>query len=165
MNLPQASRALQDFFRASTRAQAPWRAQRQWVGAVLLLVTGLGMTAALYLDVTSRAAIAGRQIQALGSSIVATELVNADLQSRLAESTSSASMEARARALGYEPVDQADLQYLPVPGYSDPEPLILARAGSAKPSAASMPPEYTESLFEWIGQALERPVDPGWGIR
>ena len=62
MNLPHASRRmLEQFFHA--HALAPWRAQRQWIAAVLLVVIGLGMTAALYLDVTSQAAIAGRQIQ------------------------------------------------------------------------------------------------------
>ena len=161
MNLPQASRrVLEQFFHA--HAMAPWRAQRQWIGAVLLAVIGLGMTAALYLDVTSQAAIAGRQIQALRVSIVETELINADLQSQLAESTSTTSMEQRARELGYEPVDQGDLQYVLVPGYVEPEPVILASVGSLRPAAASMLPDYTESLIDWIARALEGPADAGW---
>lgn len=159
MNLPQASRSLEHFFHAY--ALAPWRAQRQWTGAILLVVLGLGMTSALYLDVTSQAAIAGRQIQTLRDSIVAVELVNADLQSQLAEMTSTSSMEARAGQLGYEPVDQAELQYLRVPGYVEPEPVILATAGALRPSAASIPPEYTESLFAWLGRRLENSMDTG----
>lgn len=159
--MPQPARSLEHFFHAY--ALAPWRAQRQWIGAVLLVVIGLGMTGALYLDVTSQAAIAGRQIQSLRTSTTAAELVNADLKSRLAESTSTASMEARARQLGYEPVDQASLQYVLVPGYVDPEPVILALAGSLRPSAASMPPEYNESLLDWISRQLEAPVQPGLG--
>ena len=43
--------------------QAPWRVQRQWVGAFLLALIGVAMIAALYLDVTARAAVAGREIQ------------------------------------------------------------------------------------------------------
>jgi len=163
MDLPQASRSLEHFFHAY--ALAPWRAQRQWIGAVLLVVLGLGMTAALYLDVTSQAAIVGRQIQALHGEIIAVELVNADLITQLADSTSTASMEARARLLGYEPVEQADLQYMPVPGYVRPEPVILATAGSMRPSAASMPPEYTESLFAWIGRRLENSIGSGMEAR
>jgi hypothetical protein len=159
MNLPQASRSLERFLHAY--ALAPWRAQRQWIGAILLVVVGLGMTAALYLDVTSQAAIAGRQIQILRSSITAAELVNADLKSQVAESTSAAAMEERARQLGYEPVNPTDLQYLPVPGYVEPEPVILATAGVLKPSAASMPPEYTESLFAWLGRQFEAPMSQG----
>ncbi len=161
MNLPQASRhVLEQFFHA--HALAPWRAQRQWIGVVLLAVIGLGMTAALYLDVTSEAAITGRQIQRLRINIVETELVNADLQSQLAESTSTESMEQRARALGFEPVDQGDLEYMPVPGYVAPEPVILVRAGAMRPAAASMAPEYSESLFDWIGRALTSPTGSGW---
>ena len=159
MTLPPASRSLDHFLHAY--ALAPWRAQRQWIGTVLLLVTGLGMTAALYLDVTSQAAIAGRQIQALRTEITATELVNADLSSQLAESTSAAVMEERALQLGYQPVEPADLQYLPVPGYAAPEPEILADAGAMNPSAASLPPEYTESLFAWLGRYLESSMDAG----
>ena len=163
MNLPQASRSLERFLHA--HALAPWRAQRQWTGAILLLVLASGMTAALYLDVTSQAAIAGRQIQNLRDEIIATELVNADLQSQLAESTSAASMEERARQLGYEPVEQANLQYLPVPGYAELEPVILANAGALIPSPASMPPEYTESLFAWMARQLETSLDAGMGSR
>jgi len=163
MNLPQASRSLEHFFHAY--ALAPWRAQRQWIGAILVVVIAAGMTAALYLDLTSQAAIAGRRIQALRSNIIAVELLNADLKSQLAESTSTSSMEERARLLGYEPVEQADLQYLAVPGYVAPEPGILATAGSLRPSAASMPPEYTESLFAWLGRRLETTMDAGVGAR
>jgi len=43
--------------------QAPWRVQRQWVAAFLLFVIGAAMIAALYLDVTARTALAGREIQ------------------------------------------------------------------------------------------------------
>jgi len=163
MNLPHASRSLERFFHAY--ALAPWRAQRQWAGAILLLVIGLGMTAALYLDITSQAAIAGRQIQTLRSDIVAAELVNADLKSQLAESTSAAVMKERARLLGYEPVDQAELQYMPVPGYVDPAPAILATGGPLTPSAAILSPEYTESLFDWIGRQLQTSFGSGAGAR
>jgi len=163
MNLPQASRSLEHFLHAY--ALAPWRAQRRWIGVVLLLVLGMAMTAALYLDITSQAAIAGRQIQMLRTAITSTELVNADLKSQLAESTSAAAMQERARQLGYEPVEQADLQYLPVPGYVEPEPVILATAGSLIPSAAYAPPEYTESLFAWLGRYISQSADAGMGAR
>ena len=163
MNLPQTGRrALERFLHA--HALAPWRAQRQWIGAVLVVVIGLGMVAALYLDITSQAAIAGRQIQMLRASIIESELLNADLQSQLAESTSTQSMEARARALGYERVDQSDLVYLAVPGYTEPEPVILAAAGSLRPAAASMPPDYTESLMDWLRRALEGPASE-WNLQ
>lgn len=163
MNLPQASRRLEHFLHAY--ALAPWRAQRRWIGVVLVFVLALAMTAALYLDITSQAAIAGRQIQMLRTEITSTELVNADLKSQLAESTSAAAMEERARQLGYEPVAQADLQYMPVPGYSAPKPALLATAGNLIPSAAYARPEYTESLFAWLGRTLAQSADAELGAR
>lgn len=163
MNLPQASRSIEHFLHA--HALAPWRAQRQLTGAVLMAVLGLGMIAALYLDVTSQAAIAGRRIQMLRSDITAVDLVNADLKSELAQATSAESMERRARELGYEPVEQSALEYVPVPGYVAPEPVILATAGALKPSAASVPPEYTESLFAWMGRYLENSLRQEQGAR
>ena len=78
--------------------QAPWRIQRQWVGAFLLAVIGIAMVAALFLDVTARAAVAGREIQEMRFEIIAIQRTNADLETRLAKLTSSAEMERRARS-------------------------------------------------------------------
>jgi hypothetical protein len=162
MNLPEARRSLTHLLHGS--AVAPWRAQRQWIGALLLLVTAMGMTAALYLDITSQAAITGRRIQLMRAEITANELMNADLESQLAQMTSTASMEARARLLGYEPVDPVDLQYIPVPGYTRPEPALLGGANSLRPSPSTLAPEYTESLFDWLGRRLEASLEQGTRI-
>jgi cell division protein FtsL len=69
-------------------SQAPWRIQRQWVSIFLLIVLAFAMIATLYLMVTSRAAIVGREIQDLRSEIIDTEHTNADLQTELARLTS-----------------------------------------------------------------------------
>ena len=42
--------------------QAPWRVQRQWISAFLLILLSLSMVAALYLDVPARAALTGRDV-------------------------------------------------------------------------------------------------------
>ena len=152
MNIGHASRRIEQVIYAY--AQAPWRLHRQWLGAFLLGVVGLAMVAALYLSVTSQAAIAGRQIQDVSSQMIAMQHASADLQSKLATLTSTSAMEARAASLGYQPVDPADLQYVVVPGYVAPQADILAGAGTLRPSAASMPPEYTESLIAWLGERL-----------
>ena len=102
--------------------QAPWRIQRQWIGAFMLVVLGLAMVAALYLDVTAQAAISGRAIQEMTSEIIANQQANFDLETKLAESTSNSVMEERAKALGYVPVDSAELEYIVVPGYEAPKP-------------------------------------------
>ena len=142
--------------------QAPWRIQRQWLGGFLLAVLGIAMVASLYLDVTAQAAISGRQIQNLTSDIITVQQGNADLETKLAELNSSTSMEARADRLGYQPVDPKELQYIVVPGYVVPKPDILALTPTFRPSAPSIPPEYTESLIEWLQDALR--VNPGMGM-
>ena len=142
--------------------QAPWRIQRQWMGTFLLVVLGVAMVSSLYLDVTAQAAISGREIQSLATDIIVAQQTNADLQTRLAELTSHDAMQKRAEDLGYQPVDPAALQYVVVPGYAAPRPRILAVAPALRPSAASIPPEYTQSLIEWLQDAL-RPA-PGLSL-
>ncbi len=140
--------------------QAPWRIQRQWLGGFLLTVLGIAMVASLYLDVTAQAAISGREIQNLASDIITIQHGNADLQTKLAELTSNNSMEQRAQTLGYQPVDPGQVEYIVVPGYAEPQVDILAVAPALKPSAPSIPPEYTESLIEWLQKSLQ----PGPGV-
>src|SRR5512142_2299593 len=113
--------------------QAPWRVQRQWIGAFLLVVIGAAMIAALYLDVTARAAVAGREIQEARLEITAVQRENADLQTQLADLTSTATMQKRAVALGYRPVKPGELDYVAVPGFVKPEPDILLAAADTPP--------------------------------
>src|SRR5512147_2613478 len=91
---------------------APWRVQRQWIGNVLLAVVALAMIATLYLDVTSQAAITGREIQDLTASIAASQQVSADLQTQLASLTSARIMEQRALEIGFRPMETGDAEYL-----------------------------------------------------
>jgi hypothetical protein len=152
MNIPNVNHTVINYVHAYK--QAPWRIQRQWIGTFMLAVLGLAMVAALYLDVTSQAAIAGREIQDLSGEMIATQHANADLQTKLAELTSMSSMETRAQTLGFKSVDPGQMEYLVVPGYTEPVPEILAGAPSLRPSAPSIPPQYTESLIDWIDQRL-----------
>ena len=141
--------------------QAPWRVQRQWVSFTLLLVLGFAMIASLYLMVTSRAAIVGREIQDLREETIRAQHVNADLQTRLANLTSKAEIDRRAYALGYRPVEPEELEYLVVPGFVMSEETRLASAPELKPSLLSLSSEYTESLLDW----LDRKTQPSGGIR
>ncbi len=135
--------------------QAPWRIQRQWLGGFLLAVLAIAMVASLYLDITAQAAISGREIQGLTSDIISTQQTNSDLETRMAELSSTSAMEKRAKDLGYEPIDPSQVQYVIVPGYVEPQTDILPVAPPLMPSAPSIPPEYTESLIEWLQQALQ----------
>jgi hypothetical protein len=135
--------------------QAPWRVRRQWVGAFLLSLIGLAMIAALYLDVTARAAVAGREIQELRFDITTTQRTNADLETRLANMTSTIEMQRRALELGYRPVKPGELDYVAVPGFSLPEPEILLVAEDAPPQVLSLPAEYSQSLIEWFDERIK----------
>ena len=130
--------------------QAPWRVQRQWVGVFLLFVIGAAMIAALYLDVTARAAVAGRKIQEMRFEITTIQRSNADLETSLAKLTSTAEMERRAIELGYRPVQPGELDYVAVPGFVTPEPEILLAAENIVAREEALPSEYTQSLIEWF---------------
>jgi len=132
--------------------QAPWRIQRQWIGAFLLALIGAAMIAALYLDVTARAAVAGREIQELRFEITTIQRANADLETQLGNMTSTAEMQRRALELGYRPVKPGELDYVPVPGFVAPEPAILLAAEDAVLPAQPIPFEYTQSLLEWFSE-------------
>jgi hypothetical protein len=130
--------------------QAPWRVQRQWVGAFLLFVIGSAMIAALYLDVTARSAVAGREIQEMRFEITTIQRGNADLETKLAKMTSTAEMERRAIELGYRPIQPGELDYVAVPGFVAPEPALLRAAQDATSHQQSLPYEYSQSLVEWL---------------
>jgi cell division protein FtsL len=143
-------------------SQAPWRIQRQWVSIFLLIVLAFAMIATLYLMVTSRAAIVGREIQDLRSEIIDTEHTNADLQTELARLTSMDVVEKRAYELGFRPVKPEEVEYLYVPGYFASKGAMLAVAPELQPSAPDIPPEYTQSLLDWLDERLQ---SPGRGLR
>src|SRR5215211_7754813 len=130
--------------------QAPWRVQREWMGAFLLAVIGVAMVAALYLDVTARAAVAGREIQEMRKEITTIQHENADLETQLADLTATAVMEKRAVELGYRPVQPGELDYVAVPGFVLPEPAILLAADDTVSNVQNLPAEYTQSLLEWF---------------
>ncbi len=138
-----------------TYRMAPWRIQRQWIVNFLLAVVLLAMVAALYLDVTARAAIAGREIQNLTYQMTVINQSNADLETRLASLTSASVMEQRAQSLGYRPLTTDEIEYLAVPGYARSLPDILTATPQPGLSAPTIPPEYTQSLLEWFDQAFQ----------
>jgi cell division protein FtsL len=134
--------------------QAPWRVQRQYVGAFLLTVIVLALVAALYLDVTARTALAGREIQDLQVQITTMQRTNADLETELANLTASAVMQRRALELGYRPVEPGELDYVFVPGYVAPEPAILLAAVDSTLRSDSLPEAYSQSLLEWLDEKV-----------
>lgn len=135
--------------------QAPWRVQRQYVGAFLLAVIVLALIAALYLDLSARTALAGREIQELQLEITAMQRANADLETELANLTASVVMQQRALELGYRPVKPGELDYVFVPGYVAPEPPILLAATDTIIHSYTLPESYSQSLLEWLDDRIQ----------
>jgi hypothetical protein len=136
---------------AQSYSQAPWRKQLQIIGVFLLALVFAALISGIYLNVSARAAKAGRAIQDMQSDIEALGLDIEDRQSELAMILSSSSMEERARAMGFEVVETDEMVYLSVPGYMERQSVILAPISERVITRAPViPPEYTESLFTWL---------------
>ena len=140
--------------------QAPWRVQRQWVGLFLLGLVAVAMVAAVYLNVTVRVTIAGRQIQDLQAEIIDNQRANADLETKLAGLTSMASMQQRAEALGFHPAQPDEITYVIAPGYTRPSAVDMSSAVEESPKMV-LAPEYTESLFDWVTRKLTSSASVG----
>ena len=63
-------------------------------------------------------------------------------------------MEQRALELGFRPMESGEAEYLVVPGYSVLEPDILSSAPVLQLSALTIPPEYNESLLDWMDEKI-----------
>ncbi|MEJ2597648.1 MAG: FtsL-like putative cell division protein [Anaerolineales bacterium] len=143
-------------------SQAPWRKQLQLIGIFLVVLVFFALVAGIYLSVTSRATTVGRQIQGMQADIDRLEQENADLQSQLAFLTSSSVMAKRAQDMGFSLIQMDEPVYIKVPGYRSRQPVTLAPDRAPIVSAAPMvPPEYTESLFQWLSRQLaQSPYSP-----
>ncbi len=132
-------------------SQAPWRKQWQIIGLVSLVLVLGAMIAGVYLNISAQATAVGRDIQSMQATTVAVNRENEDLQSQLALILSSSQMESRAHGLGFVPVPPDQIVYLNVPGYAERQPVILAPSNDRSVIGARyMPPQYTESIFEWL---------------
>jgi hypothetical protein len=138
---------------ARTYSQAPWRRQLQVIALFLLIVVLIALVAGVYLSISAKSTAVGRDIQAMQSEIAKFDRENEDLQSQLAKILSSSQMEMRAENLGFVEVPPDQIVYLNVPGYVERQPVILAPSNERQViSAVSIPPEYTESIFEWLAR-------------
>ncbi len=158
--------------------QAPWRAamrqQMQLMGGVLLVLVASAIVAGIYLNVTTRAAAIGREIQEMrvrmsgyryleSSPDPATAPIEemeqriADLESQLALLTSYKVMQQRAEQLGFEEADPEEILYLEAPGYIEHQEAVLAPPPTqVVVSAGGLSPEFRQSLVDWFKeQAVE----------
>ena len=135
--------------------QANWRVQRQWIGLFLLGLVAVSMVAGIYLNITVRATLAGREIQQIQSKLIDDRQANSNLESQLAGLTSMESMQQRAQAMGFHSVDLGDITYVEVPGYVPQSSVNMSDPGIANQvQKPVLLPDYTESLFDWITRKL-----------
>ncbi len=139
-----------------TYQQALWRTRRQTVGAFLAALVGISMVAALYLSVTSRTTLAGREIQSLEAKTSINKQTNADLKTQLASLLSYRDTEQRSDNLGFRAATPEETHYIVVPGYSEQGPIDLAAKPDLNANASTIPAEYTQSLIEWFSQRMRR---------
>jgi len=143
--------------------QAPWRVQRQWVVVFLLGLVIVAMVAGVYLNITVRATLAGREIQTLlnpslinpapnlqSNSIATNQRINSELQMQLADLTSVVSMRKRAEVLGFQSANPDEMIFVAVPGYVEPPSVDLSTSGSDHVLAPVILPEYSESWFDYF---------------
>jgi uncharacterized membrane protein YciS (DUF1049 family) len=144
--------------------QAHWRVQRQWIGLFLLGLVAVSMVAGIYLNITVRATLAGREIQLLQNQLIDDQRANSDQETLLAGLTSIASMQQRAEAQGFKPVDLGTITYVVVPGYVPQTSVDMTQPGADNQGQSQAPvllPAYTESLFDWITRTLVASASTG----
>jgi len=144
--------------------QANWRVQRQWIGLFLLGLVAVSMVAGLYLNITVRATLAGREVQLLQPTLSSDRRKNSDLETQLAGLTSVESMQKRAGSLGFQPANPEDITYVFVPGYTPKTAVDMSQPGPASQGQSQKPvllPEYSESLFDWITRTLAASAPAG----
>ena len=144
-----------------TVRQANWRVQRQWIGLFLLGLVLVAMVAGIYLNITVRATLAGREIQTLQTDITNNRRHNSDLETQRASLSSIESMQKRADALGFQPADPADITYVVVPGYSPQRAINMSSPVEGHPQTLPLLPAYSESLFDWLTRKLASSASAG----
>jgi cell division protein FtsL len=135
--------------------QAPWRNQMKWIATFLLGVIVVALVAGLYLSISAQSVTIGLQIQIANDDKIGKQQEIADLNNRLGDLTAGPTMLARAKELGYEPIDPSNIEYMLVPGYSGRQTASLApqTAPEIEPKP-ELNAEYTRSLSEVLFQGL-----------
>lgn len=129
------------------------RIQKQWVTLFIAALVLLLIIAGLSLNISSKQAITGREIQDLQYQISTNQRINADLETNIATLLSSSILDQRVKDLGYVAVNLKDIKYINVPGYTPADGANL-EAKVTTPPEAELPAEYTESLFSWAAREL-----------
>ncbi len=142
-------------------SQAPWRKQLQWIGLFLLLLIIVALVAGIYLSISAQASSIGREIQAMYTDIDRIEREIEDKKTRFAFLTSNDEMARRAEEMGFVPINKGEVLYIVVSSYRRPDQAILGLPpSSSMPDVKTLPPAYTQSLFEWLRERIIEPAKP-----
>ncbi len=123
----------------------------QWLGLAFLVVVAISLIAWLYLSISAKASIAGRQIQEYQSIKIKAEQNIAALETDLANVTSSVEMAKRAKRLGFKEVSPDGFEYMLIPGYGGKQAAILAPEKYVTDLHQDVvTSEFTQSLWDWV---------------
>jgi len=146
------------------------------IGVILLFLVCAAIIAGIYLNVTARAAAAGRQIQEMqvrvygyhyltgdaGETYVPIEELEqkiANLASQLAYLTSYSIMQERVKDLNLIPIEADHIDYMVVPGYVERQTSSLAPPPvPVVVNASTIDPEFKQSLFDWVADQVGKTV-------
>ncbi len=132
--------------------QAPWRKQLQWVGWFLLCVVCASLVAWVYVDISNKTILVGRQIQNRLRLLESVERQIEDRTSELATLLSVQMMETRARKMGFRPVKLGQILYMKLPHRNQVTPSLAPRSPQLATGAPTKPPHYSETLWQWLGR-------------
>ncbi len=137
--------------------QAPWRLQVQSVGIFLGALVAVLLIASVYLSISGRAAAAGLSAYQMNLQRQDLERQIADRKAQIAIQTSAASMEVRARDMGFTRINPSEAVYVSVPGYAGKQAAVLAPPpGIVESDNIIIKSVYRQSLWDWLFSGINR---------
>ena len=131
--------------------QSPWRTQIQWVGLFLLAFVLITAVLSVYLNISAKAAIAGRNIQYLENDIDDVNNEISDLRTELALAKSLEERMAKLEDVHFKTLDPLQAIYLEVPGYQPDDNIVLASPSvNTIKETPIVKSTYKISLWEWF---------------
>jgi len=135
----------------------PWRGQLQWLGNMTISLIAVTLVAWLYLSISSKAGIAGRELQTYQYQKSKAEDNIAQLETDLARTTSSTEMSKRAKKLGFKEVDPTRFTYMVIPNYAGRPSAILAPDTVGTLQEKIVNAEFTRSIWDWMYTSFIEP--------
>jgi len=129
--------------------QAAWRTQIQWIGLFLAILVSVAIVLGFYVNITTRTALAGREIAYAQDDLITMQHKISDLEAQIASLTSAENIQERAAAMGFVPATSDEFTYVVVPGYT-PKTVINLAPKPVRDLKPIILPDYTESLFDWF---------------